>query len=159
MFATRANSRYEIRCYATRLPFSGAKITLLTRIKQVLLQETEKLLENWKHPDPYRPPTAPGGMCFDMALQPGNQSLILFKETNGNETCLLLFCLVSYLFFNLFWSLWTADLLIIQMRSLLLPTDNPRGAAPSAMVKHLTKNTDTCIQLTEFHHSTISHPP
>lgn len=28
---------------------------------QDLIKETEKLLENWKHPDPYRPPTAPGG--------------------------------------------------------------------------------------------------
>jgi NADH dehydrogenase (ubiquinone) 1 beta subcomplex subunit 9 len=25
------------------------------------LAETEKLLESWKHPDPYIPPTAPGG--------------------------------------------------------------------------------------------------
>lgn len=29
---------------------------------QALLSETEKLLESWKHPDPYTPPTAPGGM-------------------------------------------------------------------------------------------------
>ncbi|KAG6016515.1 hypothetical protein E4U54_001204 [Claviceps lovelessii] len=29
---------------------------------QVLLNETEKLLDTWKHPDPYIPPTAPGGM-------------------------------------------------------------------------------------------------
>lgn len=29
---------------------------------QALLKETEKLLEKWKHPDPYIPPTAPGGM-------------------------------------------------------------------------------------------------
>ncbi|EGD94479.1 LYR family protein [Trichophyton tonsurans CBS 112818] len=29
--------------------------------QRVLLQETEKLLEKWKHPDPYRAPTAPGG--------------------------------------------------------------------------------------------------
>jgi NADH dehydrogenase (ubiquinone) 1 beta subcomplex subunit 9 len=28
---------------------------------QILFNETEKLLEKWKHPDPYRPPTAPGG--------------------------------------------------------------------------------------------------
>lgn len=28
---------------------------------QALLTETEKLLESWKHPDPYTPPTAPGG--------------------------------------------------------------------------------------------------
>lgn len=29
--------------------------------KQALITETENLLEKWKHPDPYRPPTAPGG--------------------------------------------------------------------------------------------------
>lgn len=28
---------------------------------QALLRETEKLLETWKHPEPYVPPTAPGG--------------------------------------------------------------------------------------------------
>jgi NADH dehydrogenase (ubiquinone) 1 beta subcomplex subunit 9 len=28
---------------------------------QILFNETEKLLDKWKHPDPYRPPTAPGG--------------------------------------------------------------------------------------------------
>ncbi|TGO68642.1 hypothetical protein BOTNAR_0022g00510 [Botryotinia narcissicola] len=26
-----------------------------------LFKETEDLFEKWKHPDPYRPPTAPGG--------------------------------------------------------------------------------------------------
>ncbi len=36
---------------------------------QVLLQETEALLERWKHPDPYKPPTAPGGtMSLDNDL-------------------------------------------------------------------------------------------
>ncbi|KAI2816447.1 hypothetical protein CBS63078_6237 [Aspergillus niger] len=33
--------------------------------KDVLLQETEKLLETWKHPDPYRAPTAPGGSKYE----------------------------------------------------------------------------------------------
>ena len=28
---------------------------------QALLKETEKLLDTWKHPDPYAHPTAPGG--------------------------------------------------------------------------------------------------
>jgi hypothetical protein len=31
-------------------------------VQQELIKETEALLEKWKHPDPYRPPTAPGGM-------------------------------------------------------------------------------------------------
>ncbi|CAN9088058.1 unnamed protein product [Alternaria sp. RS040] len=32
-----------------------------------LIKETENLLDKWKHPDPYRPPTAPGGSL----LMPG----------------------------------------------------------------------------------------
>lgn len=33
-----------------------------TYILKALFRETEELLEKWKHPDPYRAPTAPGGM-------------------------------------------------------------------------------------------------
>lgn len=33
---------------------------------QILFNETEKLLDKWKHPDPYRPPSAPGGMTAPM---------------------------------------------------------------------------------------------
>ncbi|KAJ5819666.1 hypothetical protein N7474_005257 [Penicillium riverlandense] len=35
---------------------------------QVLLRETEKLLQSWKHPDPYRAPTAPGGNKWERNL-------------------------------------------------------------------------------------------
>ena len=36
---------------------------------QALLSETEKLLDTWKHPDPYVAPTAPGGtILFSIAL-------------------------------------------------------------------------------------------
>ena len=31
------------------------------RTSQALFEEAEALLEKWKHPDPYIPPTAPGG--------------------------------------------------------------------------------------------------
>ncbi|KAI9708458.1 MAG: hypothetical protein M1820_003919 [Bogoriella megaspora] len=31
------------------------------RQQRVLIEETERLLEAYKHPDPYRHPTAPGG--------------------------------------------------------------------------------------------------
>ena len=37
--------------------------SVLMYMVQILFNETEKLLEKWKHPDPYRPPTAPGGMA------------------------------------------------------------------------------------------------
>ncbi|KAI4165051.1 MAG: hypothetical protein LQ342_001328 [Letrouitia transgressa] len=33
--------------------------------RNALFQETEELLEKWKHPDPYIPPTAPGGSKFE----------------------------------------------------------------------------------------------
>lgn len=32
------------------------------------MSETEKLLETWKHPDPYCPPTAPGGSKWERNL-------------------------------------------------------------------------------------------
>jgi hypothetical protein len=35
---------------------------------QELIEQTEALLEKWKHPDPYRPPTAPGGSKFQRNL-------------------------------------------------------------------------------------------
>ncbi|KAF5647413.1 NADH dehydrogenase (ubiquinone) 1 beta subcomplex 9 [Fusarium sp. NRRL 52700] len=38
------------------------------RHQRALLTETEKLLESWKHPDPYTPPTAPGGSKFERNL-------------------------------------------------------------------------------------------
>ncbi|KAH8844253.1 hypothetical protein MCOR27_007189 [Pyricularia oryzae] len=44
----------------------------LTEPKQIraLLRETEKLLETWKHPDPYCHPTAPGGSKYERNLAP-----------------------------------------------------------------------------------------
>ncbi|CAI9625992.1 unnamed protein product [Alternaria burnsii] len=33
-----------------------------------LIKETENLLDKWKHPDPYRPPTAPGGSKYERNL-------------------------------------------------------------------------------------------
>ncbi|XP_044715462.1 complex 1 protein (LYR family) domain-containing protein [Hirsutella rhossiliensis] len=35
------------------------------RQQRALLSETEKLLDSWKHPDPYIPPTAPGGSKYE----------------------------------------------------------------------------------------------
>ncbi|RVX75503.1 hypothetical protein B0A52_00856 [Exophiala mesophila] len=39
-----------------------------TRTQRILFNETEKLLQKWKHPDPYRPPTAPGGSKYERNL-------------------------------------------------------------------------------------------
>ena len=35
---------------------------------QALLDEAEQILQKWKHPDPYRPPTAPGGSKYERNL-------------------------------------------------------------------------------------------
>ena len=36
--------------------------------KQEIIEQTEELLEAYKHPDPYRPPTAPGGSKYQRNL-------------------------------------------------------------------------------------------
>ncbi|EGP83537.1 uncharacterized protein MYCGRDRAFT_29525, partial [Zymoseptoria tritici IPO323] len=38
------------------------------RQQKMLVEQTEELLEKWKHPDPYRPPTAPGGSKYERNL-------------------------------------------------------------------------------------------
>ena len=35
---------------------------------QLIVEETENLLDKWKHPDPYRAPTAPGGSKYERNL-------------------------------------------------------------------------------------------
>ena len=40
---------------------------ILTRAQELIAQ-TEEILERWKHPDPYRPPTAPGGSKYERNL-------------------------------------------------------------------------------------------
>ena len=37
---------------------------------QALVEETERILEGWKHPEPYIPPTAPGGTKYERNLPP-----------------------------------------------------------------------------------------
>ncbi|PUU81587.1 hypothetical protein B9Z19DRAFT_971370, partial [Tuber borchii] len=37
---------------------------------RVILQEAEETLERWKHPDPYRAPTAPGGSKYERNIPP-----------------------------------------------------------------------------------------
>ncbi|KAL5084720.1 hypothetical protein Trisim1_011520 [Trichoderma cf. simile WF8] len=48
--------------------FEANKKVTDPRQQRALLAETEKLLESWKHPDPYVPPTAPGGSKFERNL-------------------------------------------------------------------------------------------
>ncbi|KAG7284096.1 hypothetical protein NEMBOFW57_010457 [Staphylotrichum longicolle] len=42
--------------------------SLFEKNRDALLKETEKLLEKWKHPDPYCHPTAPGGSKYERNL-------------------------------------------------------------------------------------------
>jgi hypothetical protein len=41
---------------------------LIHNLPQLIIEETEGLLEKWKHPDPYRAPTAPGGSKYERNL-------------------------------------------------------------------------------------------
>ncbi|KAK7529192.1 hypothetical protein BKA81DRAFT_411385 [Phyllosticta paracitricarpa] len=48
--------------------FEDKKNVTDPRLVKDLLKETEDLLEHWKHPDPYVPPTAPGGSKYERNL-------------------------------------------------------------------------------------------
>ncbi|KAF9731435.1 complex 1 protein [Paraphaeosphaeria minitans] len=48
--------------------FEANKTVAEPRRQRDLIKETENLLEKWKHPDPYRPPTAPGGSKYERNL-------------------------------------------------------------------------------------------
>ncbi|CZT23402.1 related to NADH2 dehydrogenase (ubiquinone) chain CI-B22 [Ramularia collo-cygni] len=48
--------------------FEANKHVTEPRRQKVLLEQTEELLQKWKHPDPYRPPTAPGGSKYERNL-------------------------------------------------------------------------------------------
>ncbi|KAH7138352.1 hypothetical protein B0J11DRAFT_514182 [Dendryphion nanum] len=48
--------------------FEANKHVSEPRQQRALIKETEALLEKWKHPDPYRPPTAPGGSKYERNL-------------------------------------------------------------------------------------------
>jgi len=48
--------------------FEAQKNVREPRQQKALIEETETLLEKWKHPDPYRPPTAPGGSKYERNL-------------------------------------------------------------------------------------------
>jgi len=38
--------------------------------QRALVEETENILQSWKHPEPYIPPTAPGGTKYERNLPP-----------------------------------------------------------------------------------------
>lgn len=61
---------------------------------QILLRETEKLLNEWKHPDPYRAPTAPGGAyrLFDIGLSRVQLTVIIGNKWERNIPAPILPC-------------------------------------------------------------------
>ncbi|KAK4889539.1 hypothetical protein LTR27_011714 [Elasticomyces elasticus] len=48
--------------------FEANKHVMQPRQQRALIEETESILQKWKHPDPYRPPTAPGGSKYERNL-------------------------------------------------------------------------------------------
>ncbi|KXL49883.1 hypothetical protein M433DRAFT_139205 [Acidomyces richmondensis BFW] len=48
--------------------FEANKHVTQPRLQRELIAQTEAILEKWKHPDPYRPPTAPGGSKYERNL-------------------------------------------------------------------------------------------
>ncbi|KAL1587131.1 hypothetical protein WHR41_04300 [Cladosporium halotolerans] len=48
--------------------FEANKHVTEPRQQRLIIEETENLLDKWKHPDPYRAPTAPGGSKYERNL-------------------------------------------------------------------------------------------
>ncbi|KAF2481954.1 hypothetical protein BDY17DRAFT_299990 [Neohortaea acidophila] len=48
--------------------FEANKHVTQPRQQRAIIEETEGLLESYKHPEPYRPPTAPGGSKYQRNL-------------------------------------------------------------------------------------------
>ncbi|KAJ5454261.1 uncharacterized protein N7458_005217 [Penicillium daleae] len=67
------------------------------RQQQILLRETEKLLNEWKHPDPYRAPTAPGGTCrlFDIGLSRVQLTVMIGNKWERNIPAPILPCMFN----------------------------------------------------------------
>ena len=59
------NARREREIWRTS---QGQDEMLIYHPPQLIIEETESLLEKWKHPDPYRAPTAPGGSKWERNL-------------------------------------------------------------------------------------------
>ncbi|KAK5172720.1 uncharacterized protein LTR77_002840 [Saxophila tyrrhenica] len=50
--------------------FEANKHVTQPRQQREIIEQTEQLLDSYKHPDPYRPPTAPGGSKYQRNLPP-----------------------------------------------------------------------------------------
>merc|ERR1712070_306230 len=48
--------------------FEANKHITQPRQQRALIDQTEEILNRWKHPDPYKPPTAPGGSKHERNL-------------------------------------------------------------------------------------------
>ncbi|KAF8247729.1 hypothetical protein K440DRAFT_550581, partial [Wilcoxina mikolae CBS 423.85] len=56
---------WRVQAMNIRDLFEANKDVTEPRQLSKLLQETEATLQKWKHPDPYVPPTAPGGSKYE----------------------------------------------------------------------------------------------
>lgn len=74
-----------------------------TDIRKALLSATEKLLDEWKHPEPYIPPHAPGGKLLLLENRCWADSNMLFQERATNETCLRRISIVSPVQSRIIW--------------------------------------------------------
>lgn len=75
----RVSSNFPLPAY----PICRSRVATDNHIPrdQALLKETEKLLETWKHPDPYCHPTAPGGTLWrQMERTPSSVELGVFTS-------------------------------------------------------------------------------
>ncbi|CAD0085377.1 unnamed protein product [Aureobasidium mustum] len=65
---TRLPSSESFKRYRYTLLEPRSLTVLSFSSHQILFDQTEELLKQWKHPDPYRPPTAPGGSKYERNL-------------------------------------------------------------------------------------------
>ncbi|KAH7085558.1 hypothetical protein BKA63DRAFT_20210 [Paraphoma chrysanthemicola] len=66
--------------------FEANKNITEPRRQRELIKETESLLEKWKHPDPYRPPTAPGGSLHSIGYISGPAAdTVMLTEFTGSK--------------------------------------------------------------------------
>jgi len=71
---------------------TGPDVGLTHTFTQLIVEQTEQLLEKWKHPDPYRPPTAPGGSKYERNL-PVPQTDRMCHHESGRMRVEILICL------------------------------------------------------------------
>lgn len=94
---------------------------------QEIIKQTEELLEKWKHPDPYRAPTAPGGSKYERNLPaPYTEREYILDRTHVLHSDMLLRSTAAYAAFvrwipggNRRWTLYISNKRLLQTMHLL----------------------------------------